>query len=167
MKHKSCKCHSNLWVLTLAVRNGSLARANGRRPRVRARVGHMFAGLKAGALPRAKLTSKTGLIEIPNRPPLPLRLQDTTPPAKTGGALDTISGICTKTVRSQFRSLRHLLSRNVSKANGLVANNDIINGEPYPASIDLGQSSLKDNLTARFVDTEVYDLAVSGDPFSL
>ena len=52
-------------------------------------------------------------------------------------------------------------------SNGLVANNDIINGEPYPASIDLGQSSLKGNLTARFVDTEVYDLAVSGDPFAL
>ncbi len=52
-------------------------------------------------------------------------------------------------------------------SNGLVANNDIINGEPWPASIDLGQSSLKGNLTARFVDTEVYDLAVSGAPFAL
>jgi hypothetical protein len=52
-------------------------------------------------------------------------------------------------------------------SNGLVANNDIINGEPYPASIDLGQSSLKGNLTARFVDDAVYDLAVSGEPFAL
>ena len=52
-------------------------------------------------------------------------------------------------------------------SNGLVANNDIINGEPYPVSIDLGQSSLKGNLTARFVDDAVYDLAVSGEPFAL